>query len=168
LEAVSRADLFPDGKRLIASGAEHGHAYRAYAVDIASGRSTPITPEGVVSDVLSHDGKQLAAQDLSGNVVIYSLEGKPARTVPSTNGMLPLQWSLDGRFLLTTVPDEVPGRVLRVDVADGRQELVRSLLPSDAGGVYSLWNLHLTPDGKTYAYSYRQTLSTLYLAEGLR
>ena len=168
LEAVSRAGFFPDGKRLIVSGAERGHAYRAYAVDIASGKSTPITPEGVVSDVLSHDGKQLAAQDLSGNVVIYSLEGKPARTVPSTNGMLPLQWSLDGRSLFTTVPDEVPARILRVDVADGRQELVRRLLPSDSGGVYSLWNLHVTPDGKTYAYSYRQTLSTLYLAEGLR
>jgi len=168
LEAVARASFFPDGKRLIANGAEHGQAYRTYAVDIASGKPTPLTPEGVVSDVLSQDGKQLAAQDLSGNIVIYSLEGKPARTVPSTNGMLPLQWSLDGRFLFTTVSDEVPGRVLRVNVADGRQELLRKLLPGDSAGIYGLWNLHVTPDGKTYAYSYRQTLSSLYLAEGLR
>ena len=170
LEAVSRAGFFPDGKRLLVNGAERGHAYRTYAVDIASGKPTPVTPEGVVSGVLSNDGKQLAApdMDLSGNVVIYSVEGKPARTVPSTNGMLPLQWSLDGRFIFTTVPDEVPARILRVDVADGRQELVRKLLPGDSGGVYTLWNIHVTPDGKTYAYSYRQTLSTLYLAEGLR
>jgi eukaryotic-like serine/threonine-protein kinase len=168
LDEVARVGYFPDGKRLIVNGAERGHAYRSYAVDIASGKSSPITPEGVASDALSPDGKQLAAQDLSGNVVIYSLEGKPSRTVPSTNGMLPLQWSLDGRFLFTTVPDEVPARILRVDAVDGRQELVHRLLPSDAGGVYSPWNLHVTPDGKTYAYSYRQTLSTLYLAEGLR
>lgn len=167
LEAVARAGFFPDGKRLIVNGAEHGHAYRTYAVDIASGKPTAITPEGVVSGVPSHDLKQVAAQDLSGNVVIYSLEGKPARTVPSTNGILPLEWSLDGRSLFTTVPDEVPARILRVDTADGRQELVRKLFPSDSGGVYSLWNLHVTPDGKTYAYSYRQTLSSLYLAEGL-
>ena len=168
LEEVARVGYFPDGKRLIVHGAERGHAYRGYAVDIASGKSSPITPEGVAPDALSPDGKQLAAQDLSGNVVIYSLEGKPSRTVPSTNGMLPLQWSLDGRSLFTTVPDEVPGRILRVDTVDGRQELVHRLLPSDSGGVYSPWNIHITPDGKTYAYSYRQTLSSLYLAEGLR
>jgi hypothetical protein len=166
LEAVARASFFPDGKRLIVDGAEHGHAYRTYALDIAGGKPTPITPEGVVSQVLSHDGKQLAAQDLSGSVVIYSLEGKPERTVPSTNGMLPLQWSVDG-FLFTTVPDEVPARVLRVDPATGRQELVRRLLMSDSAGIYGVWNLQVTPDGRTYAYSYRQTLSTLYLAEGL-
>jgi hypothetical protein len=81
--------------------------------------------------------------------------------------MLPLQWTGDGRFLFTTVPDEVPAHVLRVDPATGRQELVRSLLTSDSGGIYNLWNLLVTPDGKTYAYSYRQTLSTLYVAEGL-
>jgi len=167
LEVVARASFFPDGKRLIVNGAEHGHAYRTYALDIADGKPTPITPEGVVSQVLSHDGKQLAAQDLSGSVVIYSLEGKSARTVPTTNGMLPLQWSVDGRFLFTTVPDEVLARVLRVDPATGRQELVRSLLTSDSGGIYNLWSLLVTPDGKTYAYSYRQTLSTLYVAEGL-
>ena len=88
LDAVARASFFPDGKRLLVDGAEHGHAYRTYAVDIASGKPTPLTPEGVVSGVLADDGKRLAAQDLSGNVVIYSLEGKPARAVPSTNGML--------------------------------------------------------------------------------
>lgn len=167
LEVVARASFFPDGKRQIVNGAAHGHAYRTYALDIAGGKPTPITPEGVVSEVLSHDGKQLAAQDLSGSVVIYSLEGNLARTIPSTNGMLPLQWTGDGRFLFTTVPDEVPAHVLRVDPATGRQELVRSLLTSDSGGIYNLWNLLVTPDGKTYAYSYRQTLSTLYVAEGL-
>ena len=167
LEAVARASFFPDGKRFLVHGAEHGHAYRVYAVNSGGGKPTPITPEGVVSLTLSHDGKELAAQDLSGSIIIYSLEGKPARAVPSTNGMLPLQWSTDGRFLFATVRDEVPARVLRVEPATGRQELVRKLIPGDSGGVYSVWNLHITPDGKTYAYSYRQTLSNLYVAEGL-
>ncbi len=167
LEAVGDSSFFPDGKRLIVKGAQHGQAYRTYAVDIASGKPSAITPEGVVSLVLSHDGKELAAQDLSGSIVIYSMEGKPVRTVPNTNGMLPLQWSADGRFLLTIVPDELPTRLLRVELATGRQELVRRVMPSDSGGVYSLWNFHVTSDGKTYAYGYRQTLSRLYVAEGL-
>jgi len=115
LEVVGGASFFPDGKLLIVNGAERGQAYRTYAVDISSGKASPITPEGVISLVLSPDGQNVAAQDVSGGIVIYSLEGKPPRSVPGTNGMLPLQWSVNGRFLLTTVPDEVPGRVLRVD-----------------------------------------------------
>jgi hypothetical protein len=69
---------------------------------------------------------------------------------------------------LATVPDEFPTRVLRIDVATGRQELVRKLLPGDSAGVYRLRNVTLTPDGKTYAYSYGQSLSDMYVVEGLR
>ena len=115
-----------------------------------------------------HDGTELAAQDLSGEIAIYSLRAKPSRIVPGSNGVLPLQWSADGRFLLATVPDELPARTLRVDTATGRQELVRKLMPTDLGGIYNVWDFHITPDGQTYTYTYRQTLSTLYVADGLR
>ncbi|HEX9110950.1 MAG TPA: WD40 repeat domain-containing serine/threonine protein kinase [Terriglobales bacterium] len=167
LEFVSRASVFPDGKHLLISGAEHGHAYRTYALDVSGGNAMPITPEGVESLVLSNDGNDLAARDLSGTVSIYPLQGGPVRTVPNTKGMVPLSWSADGRHLLTTIPDELPARILRVDRTSGKQELVRKLVPTDSG-VYIIWSVHVTPDGKTYAYSNRQTLSTLYIAEGLR
>jgi len=167
LEAVGGASFFPDGKRLIVTGSEHGHAFRTYAVNISDGKPTPITPEGVVSYVLSHDGENVAALDVSGNIAIYPVEGKPPRSVPGTHGMLPVQWAVDGHSVFTTVPDEIPARIFRIDVASGRQELVRKLQPGDSGGVYSLWALRLSPDGKSYAYSYRQTLSDLYVAEGL-
>jgi len=167
LEVIGRAGFFPDGKRLICDGAEHGHAYRTYAVDIAGGKPTPLTPEGVTSLVLSRDARELAAQDLSGSISIYSLDGKPVRTVSDSGGMLPVQWSVDGRFLFTTVLDEVPGRLLRVEPSTGRQDLIRRLLPSDSAGVYGMLNHQLTPDGKSYAYNYRQLLSDLYVAEGL-
>jgi len=134
-----------------------------------SGKPIPITPEGVVSrPALSHDGSEVAAQDLLGNVTIYSVEGKAERTVPDTNGLQPLQWSLDGHWIYATVPDEMPGRLLRVDAVSGSQQLVRRLLPGESGGVYSVCSPQVAPDGRAYAYSYRQTLSTLYVAEGLR
>jgi hypothetical protein len=82
--------------------------------------------------------------------------------------MQPVQWAADRHFLFTTVPDEMPGRLLRVNIENGQQELVRRLLPGDIGGVYSVWSVRATPDGKTYAYTYRQTVSTLYVVEGLR
>ena len=62
----------------------------------------------------------------------------------------------------------MPGRLLRVSIEDGRQELVRKLAPLELGGVYNVWSVRATPDGKTYAHTYRQTVSTRYVAEGLR
>lgn len=166
LESIGNARFFPDGKRLLIKGAEHGHAYRNYVVDVSGGKPTPITPEGVDSLALSPDGAELAALDLSGNITIYPLQSEPVRTVPNTQGMLPLTWSSDGHSLFASIPDELPARTLRVEITSGKQQLVRQFVPSDSG-VYVIWNIRITPDGKTYAYSYRQTLSTLYIAEGL-
>ncbi len=168
LELISSARFFPDGKRLIVMGAEHGHAVRSYVVDIAGGKPTPVTPDGAGSIILSPDGQYLAARDVAGAISIYPLDGKAARTIPSTNDMSPLQWSSDGRFLFATVLDEVPARVFRIETASGKQELVRRLMPSDSAGVYRLLPIELSPDGKCYAYSYGQTLSDLYVVEGLQ
>jgi hypothetical protein len=68
--------------------------------------------------------------------------------------------------LFTTVQDELPARILRVETTSGKQQLVRQFVPGDSG-VYVIRSMRVTPDGKTYAYSYRQTLSTLYVAVGL-
>ena len=166
LELVWGASFFPDGKRLLLNGTEAGHALRTYRVEVTGGKATPITPEGVDSLVLSPDGNELAAQDLSGNITVYPLQGEHLRTVPNTQGMIPLSWSSDGGYLLTTVSDELPARILRVEITSGKQQLVRQFVPSDSG-VYVIWSIRVTPDGTTYAYSYRQTLSTLYIAQGL-
>jgi Tol biopolymer transport system component len=130
LEFVARASFFPDGKRLLLNGAEHGHAYRTYAVDVSGGKATPITPEGVESLVLSHDGNELAAHDLSGDITVYSPQGHLVRTVPNTKGMIPLSWSTDGRYLFTTVPDELPARILRVEPASGKQRWSENWSPA--------------------------------------
>ncbi len=163
--ALSAQEIVIQGVGLI--NGTHGHGFRTYAVNIAGGKPTPITPEGVLSLVLSPDGKELASQDLSGAIAIYSLDGRPPQTVPGSNGMLPLAWSADGRFLFTTIPDEIPARMLRVERTTGRQELLRKVTPGEPGGVYNLFSFQLSADGKTYAYAYRQTLSTLYVAQGL-
>jgi len=49
-DAVSYGGVkfFPDGKRLLATGIEAGHGLRDYLIDLSSGDSKPITPEGIV------------------------------------------------------------------------------------------------------------------------
>jgi Tol biopolymer transport system component len=168
LEQISSARFFPDGKRLIVTGAEQGHAVRSYVVDVTGGKPTPVTPDGAASIVLSVDGQRLAARDAGGTISVFPLDGKAAQTIPGTADMSPLQWSADGRSLFATVPDEVPARVIRIEVATGRQDLLRRLSPGDSSGVYRLLPIELSPDGKCYAYSYGQTLSDLYVVEGLQ
>ena len=47
----------PDGRQLVASGIEAGHGARDYLIDVSSGDSKPITPEGIAGTVLSADGR---------------------------------------------------------------------------------------------------------------
>jgi len=47
-------------------------------------------------------------------------------------------------------------------------ELVATLFPGDSAGVTSLYNVRMTADGKSYAYSVARELSDLYLLEGVR
>ena len=51
------ARFLPDGKRVVFVGRESGHAAHIYLLDLDSGATKPITPEGVVGRALSPDGK---------------------------------------------------------------------------------------------------------------
>ena len=54
---------------------------------------------------------------------------------------------------------------------DGRGEAGepwKELAPTDPAGVRAIGPVHLTPDGKSYVYSFGSTLGDLYLAEGLK
>ncbi len=62
----------------------------------------------------------------------------------------------------------LPGRVYRVDRRTGRRELWKEIMPSDPAGVPGITSLSITPDGRSYAYSYLQRLSELHVVEGLK
>ena len=62
---------------------------------------------------------------------------------------------------------EVPTRVDCLDIATGRRELWKTLLPPDAAGVYSIIEFRVTPTGHSYFYSYTRLLSQLFLVTGL-
>ena len=77
-------------------------------------------------------------------------------------------WTADGRSIYVYRGDQIPTRVYRVDVATGKRELWRELMPFDSAGVAMGGNVLPTPDGRAYAYEYSQGPgSTLYVARGL-
>ena len=68
------------------------------------------------------------------------------------------QYTADGRFLYVH-RREAPLKVYRFELATGRKELWRTLMPSDAAGVGSLSPIP-TPSGESYVYTYSRTCRT--------
>ena len=74
------------------------------------------------------------------------------------------QRSTDGRYLFIHRRGEAPIRVFRLELASGKKEPWRTLMPEDGAGVSELVPIP-TPSGEAYVYNYTRTLSDLYLVE---
>jgi hypothetical protein len=62
----------------------------------------------------------------------------------------------------------VPALINRLEIATGDKQPSKEIGPSDATGVYSILDLDIAPDGRSYLYSYHRVLSELYVVRGLR
>jgi serine/threonine protein kinase len=165
------AHWFPDGKRVVFSGDEPGHGVRLYVLDVESGKSRPISPEGVLATAffVSPDSQFVAGIGPDQKGYLYPVgEGSP-RLIPGMDaGEQPITWNTDGTSLYVYQPGEVPARVFRLDLSTGKRTLWRQLVPSDPAGVETIGPILLSPDAKTCVYGYHRTLSDLYLVEGLK
>jgi hypothetical protein len=86
---------------------------------------------------------------------------------------IPIQWSDDGRFLYVVERAELPHPagfdVFRVELATGRRVLWKTLTPSDPVGVEDIRAATvITPDARSYCYSYARRLGDLFVVEGLK
>ena len=79
-----------------------------------------------------------------------------------------VRWAEDGRALFVFKRNEIPARVFRLDVESGRRTPWLELMPADPAGVDRIPTVVLSPDGKSYAYSFTRELADLYLIRGLR
>jgi eukaryotic-like serine/threonine-protein kinase len=164
------ARWFPDGKRILFSGNEAGHGQRLYALDLASGNSKPISPEGVVGTAyaISPDSQLIAAIGPDQQGYLYPVDGDPPKPIPGfVTGEQPITFSNDGGLYLYQ-PGELPARVFHIDLKTGHRTLWKQLMPSDPAGVVTIGPILLTPDATTCVYGYHRTLSDLYLVEGLK
>jgi hypothetical protein len=132
----------------------------------------PITPEGVslpVAKPISPDGKTITALGPDRRFMLYPSEpGEPLPVRGIQNGEVPIRWTADGRAIWVYRTNEVPAKVYRLDVTTGERSLWKELTPPDPAGVLLIGPILMTPDGKSYVYSYRRTLDELFLVEGLK
>ena len=163
------ATLLPDGKRFLFDGVEPGHAPRSWVQDGSDGKPQPITPEGVIGNHVSPDGKLMAAVDMENKFWLYPVNGgQPIALSGIERGEVPIGWSADSKHLFVATVEAVPVRISRTEVSTGRRQFVSKVTPSDLAGLWGFLTVHITPDGKSYVYSDYRILSDLYLARGLK
>ncbi len=163
-----------DGKQILLAGQEPGHKGRLYVLDLSNEKIRALSEEGVFRGRASPDGRSVVAQAGrfgEGRILIYSLDGGPPRVVPGSRDKYLNQlagWSADSRLLYFYRVGDVPVQVYRIDVETGEQQAWKQIAPADPAGVSRIHPVKVTPDGKSYAYSYIRGLSDLYVFDGLK
>jgi hypothetical protein len=166
------AKFFPDGRRILFAGSEPGRGIRLFTMELAGGKPQAITPEGVTiinQDPFSPDGNSIAARGPDRRYAIYPVEPGEPRSIPGlTADDFVTRWSGDGRSLYVYDFVKRPGTVELVDVQTGKRTIWRDFHAPDPAGVHGIQPFLISPDGRSYVYSYRRLLDELYAVTGLR
>jgi eukaryotic-like serine/threonine-protein kinase len=161
----------PDAKHLLASGIENGHGGRDYLIDVSSGDSKAITPEGIFGVNISPDGKSTTVLGPDGKKGIWPLEGGGIRLIPGLDSEYYLTgWSPDGNSVYAALNriNEKTAQVFKVNTATGKMEPWKTFGADAGSGVSSVGGLRFSRDGSAYAYVYSRVLSEAYVVTGLK
>ena len=162
---------FPDGKHLLAVGIEPGHGGRDYVIDVKTGDSKPLTPEGITGADLSPDGKVTLVAGPDGSHGLWPVDGSGMRPIPGLQpGFSPKGWTPDGGSLYLTQrgDDQRHRKIFRMNLTTGKIELWKTFGEGITSGSTFAGNGMFAEDNEAYAYLWVQTLSQAYLVRGLR
>jgi Tol biopolymer transport system component/predicted Ser/Thr protein kinase len=169
---VHAARWMPDGERILIAGNRGAEGVRLFVLALSGGEPRAISPDGTAIGFfpISPDGKWVAAQGADQAFYLYAIDGdEEPKKIPSLGpDERPVRWTPVGQALYVFRRGELPGQVFLLDLATGRKEAVRELIPPDPAGMIEIISVQLTPDAASYAYSYHRILSDLLLVQGLR
>jgi eukaryotic-like serine/threonine-protein kinase len=164
-------DFLPDGKQIIFTASESGRGTRLYLRNVTGEKSRALTPEGysMFRGTITPDGKAIVVRGPDRRVYLYPLAGGEPQALPGLlDNHRPARFSADGKILYVQEDETLPMRIDRYDMASGKLELWKELMVADAAGLNAISRFVITPDGKTYAYSYLRVLSYLQLVDGMK
>ena len=159
----------PDNKHLLAIGIETGHGVRNYMIDIASGDSKPVTPEGTAGGQLSPDGRSAAVLGPDGNWGIWPIDGTAVRPIPGVDSTYNVVgWSPDGGsiYVRSKRADTRSAPLSQVNIATGKMQPWKTF-----GAVYGFSSVsapRFSKDGTTYSYLYVRIISQAYVVTELK
>lgn len=165
---------FIDAKRVLIPASEEGRPTRMFVQEFPNGLPYPITPEGVFlgdsPQIISPDGQWLIAYDATGTAALYPISGgKPSPIVGLAESDTPIRWTdREDWIYVQEGCCSFPLKVFRLNIRTGARELWRELALNETEGITDGPNISPAPDGKSYLYSYRRNVSTLYVVDGLK
>lgn len=163
------AKWFPDSRQIVFIGYEAGHGPRCYVQSIDAGKPRAITPDGMMYCSVSPTGRILAVTQDS-RALLYSSQSseRPEKEFQFEKGETPSAWTSDGKFLYLAQTLNQPATIARLEIESGHRSFWKQIaLPRDRAGIKSE-GLVITPDGQSYAYTYGNHSSDLYLVDGLK
>ncbi len=167
IRTVHSGAFTPDGKRIVLAGSAEGTPVRLYLVDPSSDEGPRLLSRRDVhlgALAVSPDGSLVSATGPERRPWLFPVDGSEPRPIPGLGvGDVVYGFTPDGREVWTASLTSVPQPLVRLDLATGRKETVRTLMPRDPSGVSLIGPVCLTPDGSTYAYGSLRTLSELFL-----
>jgi eukaryotic-like serine/threonine-protein kinase len=159
----------PDNKQIVFVGYEAGHGPRCYIQSVEGGKPRAFTPDGIVRCSVSPGGRILALTEDS-RALLYSSPSSenPDKEFKLEQREMPSGWTSDGKSLYLVRTLEPPATIMRFDIASGNRSLWKQLLLPPARTGMKTEAVVITPDGQSYAYTYSNHSSDLYLVQGVK
>ena len=166
------AFFFPDGRRIGFAAEEKNRPPRSYIQDLEGGAPRPFGEEGMRASLVSPDGKEIAGSTPDGQFLYRTDgEGTPRPIAGTRPDDFLVQWAADGKSLFVRGAEERPLTLYRVNLSTGKRELWKELAPPETAGFLEYGSgpkgVRVTPDGRSYVYTYWSRLGGLVVIEGL-
>ena len=162
-------------QRYLVTGRVPPKGYQCFAWDAKHATVKPVCPEGTpdrLDITASPDGTKVLNAGIDGNGwFVYPVDGGPAQEVKGIGpDEMPTGWRADNQSLYVRPhrAGDMSTPVWIVDIATGKRTLWKEIRPSQPIDFRNDLHLHITPDGRAYAYNFSMQSSDLYLAQGLR
>jgi hypothetical protein len=153
---------FPDGKRLACIAAAEGEALRTYAIDVANGNTTPITPAGMPALDVSADGRYIGTPGHG----IWDLQNQKLIPIKGLqNNEEVIAWGQNDQLLITQRDGSII-HVSSINPFTGEHKRLRELSSTSITG-FTAGNMAITPDAKSYVYRYALQFGDLATVSGL-
>jgi DNA-binding winged helix-turn-helix (wHTH) protein/dipeptidyl aminopeptidase/acylaminoacyl peptidase len=163
------AKWFPDNKQIVFVGYEASHGPRCYVQSVEAGKPRAFTPEGMMLCTVSPTGEILALAEDSRALLYSSLSSqRPDKEFKFEPGEVPSAWTSDGKFLYVVQTMVTQATITRFEIATGRRSLWKQVPVPRSTTRMKSEGLVITPDGQSYAYTYSNHSSDLYLVQGLK